>query len=228
MAIQEDQTSFRYQDPECKTRFAAKLLHPIKSSGFQSLRMDDISKYMDISKATLYKYFSSKEEIVTLLVERLIENVVEVYKQYLNEPDVPFGEKFQRSFTQTMLIVNYASDPFLNDLRETLPAQYERMDAAIGQRNERLREFYEAGMETGAFYKQNPVLLIIQDELMFRSLIDPVYLMKRNLTLRGALYDYYLIKKRQLLTPQAAERVDDNEMNAKMETLVKKIMHGIA
>lgn len=226
MAIQEEQSGFRYQDPEGKMKFVAKLLYPFKSSGFQTLRMDDISKYMDISKATLYKYFSSKEEIVTLAVELLIYKVVEQYKQYLNAPDVALGQKFQNTFSQTIMIVNYVSDPFLNDLREILPEQYEKLEAAISLRNERLREFYEAGMESGAFYRQNAALLIIQDELMFRSLINPAYLMKRNLTLRSALYDYYLIKKRQLFTSQTAENVDDNAMNDKMELLVKKLMLG--
>ncbi len=43
------------------------------------MKIDEIAKYMDISKATLYKRFSSKDEI--------IEAVVEDFMNYLLEGD---------------------------------------------------------------------------------------------------------------------------------------------
>lgn len=32
---------------------------------------DDIARYMNISKATMYKYFSSKEEIIQYIVQKV-------------------------------------------------------------------------------------------------------------------------------------------------------------
>ncbi|MBB6735055.1 TetR/AcrR family transcriptional regulator [Cohnella zeiphila] len=225
---QEEQPGQRYVDPECRMKFATKLMYPVKSSGFQSLRMDDVARYMDISKATLYKYFSSKEEIVSIIVEIFLDQIVDLYQEYLEDPNISFGEKFQRTFTQTMMIANYGTEPFLSDLREAMPEQHEKVEAAIRARNEKLQAFYEAGMEAGAFERQNAALLVLQDELLFRKLIDPIFLTKRNLTLRGALFDYYLMKKKQLLTAETAASVDDEAMNAKMDMLVNKILHGMA
>ena len=66
----------RYDDESTKTKYVLKLLHPLKTSGFQHIRMDDIAKYMDLSKATVYKYFPSRDEIFERLAEIFITYIV--------------------------------------------------------------------------------------------------------------------------------------------------------
>ncbi|MBB6636817.1 TetR/AcrR family transcriptional regulator [Cohnella thailandensis] len=223
----EGQPGCRYTDPECRGKLAAKLMSPLRSMGFQQLRMDDIAKHMDISKATLYKYFSSKDEIIELIVDQFITYLKEKDAEDLPEADVPYEKRFCDTFVQTLLIASYRSEPFLNDLREAFPELYAKLESAIGARNERLCRFYEEGMEAGVFIRQNATLLILQDELIFRNLIDPVNLMKHNLTLRNALFDYYQIKKRQILSAPDAERDGDEGMPERLDRLAKKIMYGI-
>ncbi|MBB6673874.1 TetR/AcrR family transcriptional regulator [Cohnella nanjingensis] len=226
----EDQAnaSWRYTDPACKRKLAAKLLHPMKSVGFQQLRMDDFAKHMDISKATLYKYFSSKDEIIEMLVQMFIDLVIEKDQAELPDDKVSYADRFQQSFARTLHIANYGNDPFMNDLREGYPAFYAMLNASIGSRNERLRTFYENGMDDGVFNRLNANLIILQDEMMFRHLIDPSYLMKHHLTLSAALSDYYQIKKLQLFRPEAFAQVNDEPMNEKLAYLVQKITYGVA
>lgn len=83
---------------------------------FSQLKIDDIAKHMDISKVTLYKHFSSKEEI--------IEQVVEYGIQYLQQADtvvyddfVSYIDRFQKTFLESLIGVIYISDLFLQDLR---------------------------------------------------------------------------------------------------------------
>ncbi|MCC3373898.1 TetR/AcrR family transcriptional regulator [Cohnella sp. REN36] len=226
----EEQASagWRYSDPDCKRKLAAKLLHPIKSVGFQQLRMDDFAKHMDISKATLYKYFSSKDEIIEMLVQMFIDVVIEKDLSELPDDSVSYAVRFQQSFARSLHIANYGSDPFMNDLRDGYPAFFAVLNAAIGSRNERLRAFYEKGMDVGVFHRLNATLVILQDEAMFRELIDPSSLMKHHLTLSAALWDYYQIKKLQLFTPEAYAQVDDGFMSEKLAYLVQKITYGVA
>jgi AcrR family transcriptional regulator len=53
---------------ENSQKLLTKIIPVLRTKSISSLRMDDIAKYMDISKATLYKYFSSKEEIIQSVV----------------------------------------------------------------------------------------------------------------------------------------------------------------
>ncbi|GJM78516.1 hypothetical protein HMSSN139_10120 [Paenibacillus sp. HMSSN-139] len=59
-----------------KSKMLKKLAAVTKKEGFQSLRMDDIAKAMDVSRATMYKYFSSKDEVV--------EELVQTYEDYID------------------------------------------------------------------------------------------------------------------------------------------------
>ena len=216
----------RYDDESTKTKYVLKLLHPLKTSGFQHIRMDDIAKYMDLSKATVYKYFPSRDEIFERLTEIFITYIVGVEEQAL-EGDQALIKGFQTSFAKSLVIANYGTEAFYHDMREIYPEFMGKIDVAVSMRNEQLRKFYEHGMEQGSFNRLNATLLILQDDLMFRHLLDPVYLMKNNLTLRNAIHDYYQIKKLQLFSAELYASMDDAEMLNKIEYLVRKVSYGV-
>ncbi|MGZ4031332.1 MAG: TetR/AcrR family transcriptional regulator [Tumebacillaceae bacterium] len=216
----------RYTDLSAKRKLAAKLLQPVKKSGFQNLRTDDIAKYMDLSKATVYKYFNSKDEIIECLVDLYVEFIMEADSEWQTDTD-SYVKGFQKAFTQTLLIANYVTEAFHNDLRDVYPDLMDKVRRALHQRNDRLRHFYEQGMEAGVFHKVNATLVISQDELVLRNLVDPMFLMERNLTLRDALFDYYQMKKLQLLTQQVCESCDNAEMNGQLDYLAQKISQSM-
>lgn len=60
-----------HQHNKIREKLLKKLISAALKDGFQQLRMDDIAKRMDVSRATMYKHFSSKEEV--------LEGVVDVY-----------------------------------------------------------------------------------------------------------------------------------------------------
>jgi AcrR family transcriptional regulator len=223
---QEEQPGNRYTDYDSKCKLASKLMVPFRTSGFQQLRMDDIAKHMDISKVTLYKYFSSKDEVISMMVDQIINCAEKIEVEDLPIAEISYEVQFRNTFVKTLILASYQSDPFLKDLSETALDLYGKLESAIGARNERLRAFYEQGMSKGIFIRQNATLLILQDELILRHLLNPVYLMKHNLTLRDALFDYYLIKKRQLLVSPYEDADKDNWMKSELDRLGKKFMYG--
>lgn len=220
----------RYTDESILNKYAAKLLHPIKLNGIANLRMDDIAKAMDLSKATLYKYFPSRDEILDRLTCLFVKYVVGsgMEATLAEGSSEAYIQGFQSTFSQTLLIANYGTEIFFKDLREIYPQLMASIEVAISERNEKLRKFYERGMSEGYLNPLNATLLILEDELMFRHLLDPMYLMKHNLTLRGAITDYYQIKKLQLFKPDVHASIDDTRMTEKIEYLVRKVTFGTA
>lgn len=59
--------------------YVEKIKPVIRKTKFSQLKVDDLAKYMDISKVTLYKHFSSKDDI--------IEQVVDYYIDYSKKAD---------------------------------------------------------------------------------------------------------------------------------------------
>jgi AcrR family transcriptional regulator len=186
-----------------------KIIPVIRRIKFSQLKIDDIAKYMDISKVTLYKHFSSKDEI--------IQQVVEYYINYLQEVDtvvkddsVSFIERFQITFLQSVISVIYLSDLFLHDLKEFYPQLFENLAAAQQNRNKNLQTFFESGMDQKIFNRMNAVLFMVQDDAVLRRFMEPLFSIQYDVTLKQAIIDFYKMKQYQLLKPEYLDTVDDS------------------
>ena len=211
---------------DLKEKYLVKLLPVIKHRGFSHLRIDDMARYMDISKATFYKYFSSKEEV--------IEQVVDIVVAYFQQASTMIGEeassyllRFQHAFGQAVLIASYLSDAFVLDLKQVFPSLWERVRQAQQERQRQLQQFFEQGIASGVFQPLNPVLTTLQDELLLRNIMDPVFLMEHDLTLRVLLYDYYELQKYQWLAPEVRAQLDDAPVKEYIDMMARKISLGM-
>ncbi|WP_044645169.1 TetR/AcrR family transcriptional regulator [Paenibacillus terrae] len=207
------------------SKLSVKLAPYVKKNGFQTLRMEEIAKIMDISRATLYKYFSTKEEVIEFVVNNFIEFINELVVDSL-DTDQLYGTRFHQLFEQSILLAVYITDIFLKELEHIHPEKYDRLRGAMQLREQQLLEFYDEGMQKGVFNQVNGKLLILQDELL-RSMTDVKYLMLNNLTIHQVLYDYYQLKKIQLFKPEKIQAVDDAPMIPKIEYLAQKISRDL-
>ena len=212
--------------PDAKEKYLLKLLPVIKHRGFSHLRIDDIARYMDISKATFYKYFSSKEEVI----EQVVAMVVAYFHQtstLLADTSLSYLQRFQHSFGQAVFIASYLSDAFVHDLKHVFPHLWERVKQAQQERQQHLQHFYEQGIAAGVFQPVSFVMATLQEELFLPGIMDPVFLMEHDLTLRALLYDYYELQKYQWLAPDVRVQVDDAPIKEYIDMMVRKISLGM-
>ncbi|MBZ6442592.1 AcrR family transcriptional regulator [Paenibacillus jamilae] len=210
---------------ETRNKLITKILPYFRKNDLQSARMDEIAKVMEISRATLYKYFSTKEEIILYIVDGFVDYMNELTSNSLDS-DQNFGIRFQQIFEQSVLLVEYFTDVFLNELENSYPDSYDRLNEAMKQREQQVLTFYEEGVRKGIFYNINGKLLIMQDELL-RSLFNVKYLMTNQITIQQILYDYYQLKKIQLFKPEKISAVDDEVMMPRIEYLAQKIIKNL-
>jgi AcrR family transcriptional regulator len=210
---------------ETKDRLSQKLIPYVRKNGFQSLRMEEIAKIMDVSRATLYKYFPSKEEFIRYIVNFYVDYINELMVDSL-DTDQRFGIRFQKLFEQSVLVAEYITDVFLEELERNYPESYDQLREALKLRDQQLLTFLNEGIREGIFNEINGMLFIKQDELL-QNILDVKYLMVNNLTIHQVLYDYYKLKKLQLFKPEKLQAVDDTSMMSKIEYLSQKITKNL-
>ncbi|MFB5676869.1 TetR/AcrR family transcriptional regulator [Paenibacillus terreus] len=210
---------------ETRAKLIYKLLPYLRKNGLQSVRMDEIAKVMEISRATLYKYFSTKDEIIGFIVDGFIEYMNE-QTIYPLDSDQSFGTRFQQIFEQSVSLVEYFTDIFLKELETSYPDRYDRLNEAMKQREQLVLAFYEEGTQKGIFNDINGKLLIKQDEIL-RGMFNVKYLMTNQLTVQQILIDYYKLKKIQLFKPEKLSAIDDAIMMPKIEHLTQKITKNL-
>uniref|UniRef100_A0AAE9IH43 TetR/AcrR family transcriptional regulator n=2 Tax=Paenibacillus TaxID=44249 RepID=A0AAE9IH43_PAEPO len=202
-----------------------KLLPYLRKNGLQSVRMDEISRVMEISRATLYKYFSTKEEIVEFIVDGFIEYMKELTHNPLDSVQ-SFGTRFLQIFEQTISLVVYFSDIILQDLETSYPDLFDRFNEAMKEREEKILAFFEEGKQKGIFNQLNGRLLIKQDEIL-RGMFDVKYLMTNQFTVQQVLYDYFQLKRIQLFKPEKLTAIDDEVLMPKIEHLTQKVTKNL-
>ena len=96
-----------------KERILEVALESFAQSGYLGTSMNDIAKQLGITKAALYKHYTSKQEILDRIVERMNEMDLERAKEYempetepdsfaeayLAFPSKRYGPTARRSFT---------------------------------------------------------------------------------------------------------------------------------
>jgi len=199
-----------------------KIKPVIRTVKFSQLKIDDIAKYMDISKVTLYKHFTSKDKIIQAVIEHYINYLLEA-DTVVNDDSYSFFERFQNTYEQSLKCVIYVSDLFLQDLKEFYPHLFDKLVAAQHQRNKNLQTFFESGMEQGIFNRMNASLFMIQDDAVLRRIIEPSFSIQYDLTLKQALIDFYKLKKFQLIKPEYLYSIDDSVMESEIVQILQTI-----
>lgn len=209
--------------PMSADHYLNKIKPIVRKTKFSQLRIDDIAKYMDISKVTLYKHFSSKDDI--------IEQVVEYEIQYLQQADLvvnddslSYVDRFQKTFLQSLLCVVYISDLFLQDLKEFYPTLYDKLVLAQQNRNKNLQTFFETGMDRKVFNRMNPMLPLIQDDATLRRIMEPNFSIQwYDLTLKQAIIEYYKMKQYQMIRPEHLDAIDDSNFESQVTEILLTI-----
>ncbi|QGQ99959.1 TetR/AcrR family transcriptional regulator [Paenibacillus psychroresistens] len=210
-----------------KSKLLKKLLSSVTVDGFQHLRMDDIAKNMAVSRATMYKHFSSKEEV--------IEGVVRIFIDYLEKLEDPtkedgekmFGMWFQKLFEQSVNLVGRITDVFLKDLQVTFPDLYDTLKSTLNKREKMTLEFYQDGKNKGIFNPINEKFILLQDNILLREIMDIKFLLYNQMSIQQALNDYYEFKKIQLFKAEKLSIVDDAIIKPIIEHVVEKFNRSL-
>ncbi|MFF2014700.1 TetR/AcrR family transcriptional regulator [Paenibacillus sp. NPDC058177] len=213
---------------EPRVKLLKKLINSVMKDGFQHLRMDDIAKHMDVSRATMYKYFSSKEEVIAGVVQVFVDYIERLADRNPEDDERSFGIWFQKLFDQTVALVGKITDIFLKDLQTIYPELYDQLRAVLSRREQQALIFYREGKEKGIFNPINERLILLQDDLLLREIINVKYLLQNQISIEQVLYDYYNLKKIQLFKADKLHIVDDSLIEPVIQHVVDKFNRALS
>jgi AcrR family transcriptional regulator len=155
--------------------------------------MDSIAKELNISKATLYQYFKSKDEMVEIILERVIFQLRDFEKIAQNQ-NLTFEERYYQIIELFAGVISDISNIFLEDLRNDYPKLWKDVQNFIEYTSEVLFVFYDSGKKAGVFKDINSAVLAMTDRMFFNAIADVEFLNKNKLTLKQAFEEYYKVK----------------------------------
>lgn len=189
----------RVNDPKIRASWIEKLMPIYMKNGLRKFSMDEISTKLGVSKATIYKHFSSREELLEEVVQLKIKEI-SAFESIVVNKEVPYLTRYHEAIRMASVQLAGISTEFLLDLRSLYPELWAKVESLQYFAAERAKAFYQEGIKLGIVNDSfDPAWLAMTDKIFLLALSDPKFLMQHNLTLQKAVEDYFLMKSLGIL-----------------------------
>ena len=155
--------------------------------GFYKTTIDEIAAEMHVSKKTIYKNFSSKEELVTTVAKRFLNENAGMIEEVLSIK-CNAVEKLTKIFEVVGKIVVKVNDRMLSDIHHYSPERWKEID---DYRTKKMTSFLtniiNQGQREGYFLKSKPEILITVFIASVRAVVNPNFILNNRFTMIEAL-----------------------------------------
>lgn len=183
----------RIDAPELKTKWVKTLTPIYIRNGLRSMNMVAVAKTLGVSKATLYKYFASREEIIAYALETKLEEIGG-FRDKLFDEELSFKERYFNAIFIFFNGIAGISNAFLLDLKQLHPEIWKKVEFFREYTVNMLELFYANAMEAGIFNDINPRILVMNDKQFFDLISDPEFLTREGISIQKAFRDYFTLR----------------------------------
>jgi AcrR family transcriptional regulator len=174
-------------------KWLAKSLPFFYKNGITNPTMNEIADYLGLSKATIYNYYESKDELVyDSLWTKLKE--MDKFKDLLFDERLDYIERYFEGVKFATRSLMGMTEIYLNDLKTHYPKCWESVELYKEKSVENLKLYYQNGIDRGIFRKFNIDVMASYDLAFFDMMINPEFLIKNNIRIQTAFYEYFNMK----------------------------------
>ncbi len=195
----------RVENPEVRKNWVAQLTPIFVKVGLKKFNMDEIAAALDVSKATLYKHFASREELLQYALEVKLEQIGTFQNDLFND-ELPFLDRYLSAIHIFYHEISDISNEFLTDLKHLHPKLWKKIEFFRNYAANILKEFYKKGIEEKFFNDIEPAILVINDKLFFEAISDPDFLNENNLSLQQAFRSYFDLRINGLFSNKSYQK----------------------
>ncbi len=185
----------RVDDPFVKDAWVKELATLYLQYGLGKYTMDMIAKKLNISKATLYKYFASKDEIVDAVIQYKIQEIIS-FESLLGDDNIDFSERFFDIIKKASIMLAEISGQFLHDTKIKHPELFNKLNTFQDRALVAAEKFYQQGIETGVLNNINPKILALTDKMFIQAVSNPRFLQEHGISIKEAFDSYFLMKSK--------------------------------
>lgn len=179
----------RKKSEEKRQDWLRKLYPFFRDRGLMGFSMEEVSVYLNVSKATIYNYFSSKDEIIDRFLGQKYKDLQQFEKYAINE-DLSLLDRYEKSLFHLLSHIIDFSPQVRKDLELIFPDKWYIFQLNLDQYMERIEALYKEGMNDGVFNNVNSTLLAICDKNMLLYMSDHNQLEKSGLSLKRAFNEF--------------------------------------
>ena len=184
----------RPKDENLKNRILSVASSKFLRRGFSNVSVDEIVSDVKTSKAAIYNYFLSKEDLVRTVLLLLNDRINLNISKIVNNKNFTFPKKLEEIMRFTSMILKEVNTKFLEDLRITTPDIWKEY---LELRNQRLNTLYlklfKDGIKLGYIRKDMSIKFLLLIYTKLTELVVDISDLKNISVSKSEAY--YLISK---------------------------------
>ena len=163
-----------------KARIMGAAAQDIRERGLK-FTMEAVAARLGMSKKTLYQYYSSKDELIAALVEKVVQDL-ELQSREIVESDRDLASRLIDIVTLEPKVFGPIPDWIRDEFRRFRPQDWEQVEAFRRKEAERLVQLLEEGMAGGDIRLLSAPLAVQVLHLACSGIMDYEFLRANNLT----------------------------------------------
>lgn len=216
----------RELDPRIRGEYLSRLMPFFIEKGMSVHSMNDIVRFLEISKATFYRHFRSRDELFELFIEYVVDEILSA-RHYLHDESLRYEERLLTTFGAILQQISGIGFLLLADLRSNLPRLWKKVRETYVIWETELRQFFADGIERGYVHDLNPAILAHMVVVFSRELMRPEYLQGLNMTLGEAFGEMFRIQVRTVFrNPEFSDGALDQRMAAMLPQIKAHLLKG--
>lgn len=166
-----------------------------RSKGFYNMNMDELAQQAGVSKRTIYRYFSSKEEIIEASLDAFMAEMAQKIENITSQ-DITAPEMIAAVINNLITNGQFMLNPtVLNDLRVHYPHLWKKIDSFRLERASMAITRYMQQSSNAFLPETDPRIVTAVILASIQAVLNPDFILENNLTFASTA-----IQLSQLLT----------------------------
>ncbi|MFD1705975.1 TetR/AcrR family transcriptional regulator [Siminovitchia sediminis] len=171
-----------------KERILKEFREEVRQQGLR-FSMDDLAARLGVSKKTIYKYYSSKAEILEEMIDQTIENMEEKAAAIIQDEQLTLVEKLKGVMAVAPDHYDLTDVRILNQMKRFFPEQWEKLDHFLQSDWDQIKSLVEQGVEKGYIKDYNVSLMMKVIIASINTTLDQSFYLNNQITTEEALED---------------------------------------
>lgn len=145
---------------QLKTSIRDKYFELGMEQGFSSVLLDQVASELTISKKTIYKFFSSKEDIISACIDHVFHTIDEKVLPIMNDPALSILDKITRLPEIVAEQLLFFSSHQVLEIQRAFPQLWNKVLEQRKQKLARYEALFQIAKERGDIIDIDPKLIV--------------------------------------------------------------------
>jgi AcrR family transcriptional regulator len=183
----------RVQNFTKQKEISSSLFNLFMEEGFISQSTEKIFEFSVKSKATLYKYFESKKEIIQFIIQNKLQAISQ-FSELITDEKIDHKTRYLNAVSLTINAIDGITPICLKDVSIAYPDLFKMILDLKEMSLLLLKEFYADGITKNVFVDLTAEMLVMNDDLFFTAILESDFMDSKENNLKTLFEGYFKIR----------------------------------